>query len=152
MATTRQVGLLLPLALVLSAGGCSALLDTSSLKGGKLDTGRDASPDRRKIDARIDRRVVDRTPPAPDLVVIPEGKVPDKTVIPEAKAPDKLVIPEAKAPDNKIVTPELKVPDSAQPDAAKPDAPKPDAPKPDAPKPDAPQPDAAQPDAPSAQG
>jgi hypothetical protein len=149
MATMARGLGLLALALVLGTSGCSALLDTSSLKGGKLDTGRDASPDRRKIDGRIvDKRApveqrADRVPPAPDLkldrVVSPEGKVPDKTVVPEAKAPDGTVVPEAK------------VPDASKPDASKPDAPKPDAPKPDAPKPDAPKPDAPKLDAPPAQ-
>ena len=142
MATTARwiAAALLTLALVLGTGGCSALLDVDSLTGGKLDTGRDTSPDHRKIDARIDRRVVvelrvDRTPPTPDVqpdkIVIPEGKVLDKTVIPEGKVPDKTVVPEGPTPDAKL-------PDAAKPDATKPDAALPDAPKPEAALPDAP--------------
>jgi hypothetical protein len=134
MATMGARGIrLAALAVVLAiGGGCSALLDTDSLKNGQVDTRRDTSP-------KIDAKIADRKVPAPDR------KVDSTPLTPDVMVPDTSVTPDTAKPDTAK-------PDAAKPDAAKPDAAKPDAAKPDAAKPDAAKPDAAKPDAPAVQG
>ena len=119
----------------LALAGCSALLDTDSLKKGTVDTrARDKGVDV-AVDMKKDIPVVDKPKTEakiPDLKVdkptttdvkVPDQKVPDQKVpdvkIPDVKVPD-VKIPDEKVPDQKV--PDQKVPDQKVPDQKVPDS------------------------------